>query len=100
MNLAQAVAVVSYELSLAAGAALPAPPPAEPPARHDTVEALWARLRAVLELAGYLSPQNPDRILVEWRRLLSRAEPTQREVELLLTGVKALERKLGLGGGP
>jgi tRNA/rRNA methyltransferase len=100
MNLAQAVAVVSYELSLAAGAALPAPPPAGEPARHDTVEALWSRLRAVLGLAGYLNAQNPDRILIEWRRLLTRAEPTQREVELLLTGVKSLERKLKLGGGP
>lgn len=96
MNLAQAVAVVAYELSLAAGAALPAPPPAAPPARHETVEALWARLGAILGLAGYLSPQNPERILVEWRRLLTRAEPTQREVELLLTGAKALERRMRL----
>lgn len=96
MNLAQAVAVVSYELSLAVGAALPAPPPGDPPARHDTVEALWARITALLDAAGYLNPQNPQRILVEWRRLLTRAEPTQREVELLLTGVKSLERKLRL----
>jgi len=96
MNLAQAVAVVSYELSLALGAPLPATPPAADPARHDTVEALWARLRAILGLAGYLSAQNPERILVEWRRLLTRAQPTQREVELLLAGVKALERKLRL----
>ncbi len=94
MNLAQAVAVISYELSLAMGAALPPPPPRDPPARHATVEALWARLKEVLGLAGYLSAQNPDRILVEWRRLLDRAEPTQREVELLLTGVKAVERQL------
>jgi len=103
MNLAQAVAVLSYELALAAGAALaPGPAPASGPARHATVEALWDRLRAVLGLSGYLSEQNPDRILAEWRRLLARAEPTQREVELLLTGVKAVERKLKLdeGGRP
>ncbi len=103
MNLAQAVAVLSYELALAAGAALaPGPAPGSGPARHATVEALWDRLRAVLGLSGYLSEQNPDRILAEWRRLLARAEPTQREVELLLTGVKAVERKLKLdeGGRP
>jgi tRNA/rRNA methyltransferase len=94
MNLAQAVAVVSYELALAAGAGLPAPPPGPEPARHATVEALWARLSALLGAAGYLNPQNPELILAEWRRLLGRAEPTQREVELLLAGVKALERKL------
>lgn len=94
MNLAQAVAVVSYELALAAGAALAPPPPAEPPARHATVEALWSRVSALLASAGYLNPQNPDLILAEWRRLLARAEPTQREVELLLAGAKALERQL------
>jgi len=94
MNLAQAVAVISYELALAAGAALPPPPPAEAPARHATVEALWARLAALLGAAGYLNPQNPELILAEWRRLLGRAEPTQREVELLLAAVKTLERQL------
>lgn len=99
MNLAQAVAVVSYELSLAAGAALaPVAPPGEP-ARHATVEALWARLGAVLIGAGYLNPQNPELILAEWRRLLTRAEPTQREVELLLAAAKTLERQLKLEAG-
>ncbi len=98
MNLAQAVAVVAYELALAAGAGLsPAPPSAEPP-RHATLEALWARLGALLGAAGYLNPQNPEPILAEWRRLLARAEPTQREVELLLAGVRALER--GRAGRP
>ncbi len=98
MNLAQAVAVVSYELALAAGAGLPPPPPAAGPARHATLEALWARLGALLAAAGYLNPQNPEQILAEWRRLLGRAEPTQREAELLLAGVKALERKVGGAG--
>jgi len=99
MNLAQAVAVVAYELALAAGAGLP---PAEraPPARRATVEALWARLAGLLGAAGYLNPQNPEQIMAEWRRLLDRAEPTQREVELLLAGAKALERRLGPAGGP
>jgi tRNA/rRNA methyltransferase len=109
MNLAQAVAVVSYELSLAfaaqaAGAPAAPGPMGEPaatqpargePARHATVEALWARLSALLSAAGYLNPQNPEAILAEWRHLLGRADPTQREVELLLAGAKALERKLG-----
>ena len=113
MNLAQAVAVVSYELSLAfaaraagapaasgpaagpaVGPQLPQPPRGEP-ARHATVEALWARLSTLLSAAGYLNPQNPEAILAEWRHLLGRADPTQREIELLLAGAKALERKLG-----
>jgi len=96
MNLAQAVAVVSYELALAGGAALAPGQPVEPPARHVTVEALWARLGALLGEVGYLNPQNPEQILAEWRRLLGRADPTQREVELLLAAARALERRLRL----
>lgn len=102
MNLAMASAVIAYELRLAAAeeggrAALAAPgTPAAEPARHATLEALWGRLGAVLSAAGYLNPQNPEHILDEWRRLLARAEPTQREVELLLAAARALERKLGL----
>jgi tRNA/rRNA methyltransferase len=107
MNLAQAVAVVAYELAAGAppeaGGAGPGAgklPPGAPrargdePARHATVEALWARLRALLSGAGFLNPQNPEHILADFRRLLARAEPTQREVELLVGAARALEREL------
>ncbi len=50
------------------------------------LEALWDRLRTLLGAAGYLNPQNPEHILADWRRLLARAEPTQREVELVARG--------------
>jgi tRNA/rRNA methyltransferase len=63
------------------------------------VEALWERLSVVLAESGYLNPQNPEHILADWRRLLARAEPTQREIELLLAAARALERRLKLGGG-
>ncbi|HEY6104684.1 MAG TPA: TrmH family RNA methyltransferase [Anaeromyxobacteraceae bacterium] len=102
MNLAQAAAVLCYELALARAARAGRPAAGEAgrgePARHATVEGLWGRLAALLGLAGYLNPQNPGHILREWRRLLARAEPTQREVELLAAAVRALERSL-LGGG-
>lgn len=93
MNLAQAAAVVAWEIASAAGAA-PTAAPAEPAARHETLEAFWERARGVLAAAGYLNPQNPDAILAELRRLLSRAEPTQREAELCVAAVRALERIL------
>jgi tRNA/rRNA methyltransferase len=91
MNLGQAVAVIAYEVGRA--------PPAEPgperePARLATVEALWERLQALLARAGYLNPQNPEHVLADWRRLLARAEPTQREIELLVAAVRSLERLL------
>jgi tRNA/rRNA methyltransferase len=108
MNLAQSVAVVCYELACAAGAGqgsgwagndgAGSDRAAAGPARHATLEALWAQLTALLGASGYLNPQNPEHILAEWRRLLTRAEPTQREVELLLAAVRTLERQLGAGG--
>jgi tRNA/rRNA methyltransferase len=94
MNLAQAVAVVAYELAQASRSGAPAAPSPGELARHATVEALWERLREVLGRVGYLNPENPDHILCEWRRLLDRAEPTQREVELLVAAARALERAL------
>jgi tRNA/rRNA methyltransferase len=96
MNLAQAVAVVAYEVGQVQLVDGPSAAPEEP-ARHRTVEALWERLGALLGAAGYLNPQNPEHILSDWRRLLARAEPTQREVELLVAAVRALERRLGRG---
>jgi len=98
MNLAQAAAVLSYEVAIASGAEV-APPPAAEPARHRTVEALWEELRVLLAASGYLNPQNPDAILAEWRRVLARADPTQREVELLLAAARALGRRLRTGDG-
>ncbi|MEI6226236.1 MAG: RNA methyltransferase [Deltaproteobacteria bacterium] len=96
MNLAQAAAVLAYEIALGRGAGIPRPPPAEQ-ARHETVEAFWRRARALLSTVGYLNPQNPDAILAEWRVLLARAEPTQREAELLAAAARSLERVLGAG---
>jgi tRNA/rRNA methyltransferase len=91
MNLAQAVAIVAYELGTARAAPLQAPPGREP-ARGETTEALWDRLRELLGRTGYLNRQNPDHILGDWRRLLARAEPTQREVELLVAAVRSVDR--------
>jgi tRNA/rRNA methyltransferase len=54
-------------------------------------------VRTLLGRAGYLNPQNPEYILAELRLLLARAEPTQREAELCVAAVRALERKLGGG---
>lgn len=95
MNLAQAVAVVAWELA-GAPEVLPREPSPDP-ARHATVEALWGRLQVLLDAAGFTNPQNPEHILADFRRLLARAEPSQREVELLLAAARALERQLRLG---
>ena len=93
MNLAQAAAVLAYEVSLASGVALPEAPEG-PPARQETIEALWDRVRELLTRAGYLNPQNPEHILADWRRVLARAEPTQRETELLVAAARSVLRLL------
>ena len=92
MNLAQAVAVVGWEIA-GAPEVVPAEPPPEP-ARHATVEALWDRLAALLAATGFTNPQNPDHILADLRRLLARADPSQREVELLVAAIRSVERLL------
>ncbi|HET7753204.1 MAG TPA: TrmH family RNA methyltransferase [Anaeromyxobacteraceae bacterium] len=93
MNLAQAAAVLVYEVSLASAATLPGVP-GEPPARQETVEALWDRVRELFARSNYLNPQNPEHILADWRRLLARAEPTQRETELLVAAARSVLRLL------
>jgi tRNA (cytidine32/uridine32-2'-O)-methyltransferase len=88
LNLAQAVLLLAYELrlaSLAGGAATPATDP-EPRASAGEVEQAVGELRAGLVEIGYLDTQNPDRILAELRGLVTRAQPTPREV-LLLRGL-------------
>jgi tRNA/rRNA methyltransferase len=58
------------------------------------MEAIWDRARALLAAVGYLNPQSPELVLAELRRVLARAEPTQREAELIAAAVRALERAL------
>jgi TrmH family RNA methyltransferase len=82
LNLAQAVLVVAYEMSLAR-ASHPAPEDAEPPATAGELEGALADLRDGLLGIGYLNPANPDGILAELRALLVRARPRPREVVLL-----------------
>lgn len=93
MNLAQAVAVFGYELFLRSLEA-PAEAPPRPRAPAEALERLYARMREVLLGAGFLSPQNPELILSELKRLLERGEPTPREAELWLAAFKQLERAM------
>ena len=85
LNLAQAVLVVAYELRLAAlgeDATGPGPAAVER-ATAGEVESALDDLRGALLGIGYLSPDNPDKILAEWRALFARSGLSPREVSLL-----------------
>jgi tRNA/rRNA methyltransferase len=92
LNLAQAAMVFGYEILKARGAALPKEGPRPPPATEEMLQLLRGRARALLLSAGFLNPQQPDRVLDELLSLLRRAHATRREVELLLAAVAQLER--------
>lgn len=97
LNLAQAVLLLAYELRLAhlaptgpgtwTRARLPRAPAGE-------LEAALAELRAALLEIGYLDPSSPDRVLTELRRMVARARPTTREVNLL----RGLARQMAWAG--
>ncbi len=84
MNLAQAVLLLAYELRLASLASVSRPSLGTPaPVAAGELERALAQIQAALLEIGYLHPEHPERILTELRRLLARAAPTDRELNLL-----------------
>src|SRR6185369_15838312 len=85
LNLAQAVLVVAYELRMAAleEGAPAGGAGAEERATVGEVESGLDDLRQALLGIGYLSRDNPEPILSEWRAPFARAGMTPREVTLL-----------------
>ena len=57
--------------------------------------------RALLDV-GFLNVQQPDKVMGELRRLLVRAEPTRREVDMLTAAARQVQRVIvpvhGRGG--
>lgn len=92
MNLAQAVCVVSYELSQFA----PAPAPRELP-DAATVERIHQKARALLLEIGFLQENNPSRIYDDLRALLARAELDVREATIIQGILRQLEWALRRG---
>ena len=93
LNLAQAVLLFGWEILKARGhAPLPVAPLAAPPDER-VLALLRERAQALLLSAGFLNPQQPDMVLDELVQLLRRAQPSRREVELLLAAVSQLARR-------
>jgi tRNA/rRNA methyltransferase len=83
LNLAQAVAICSYELRRMwlRRNELPAPIPA--PASFAAQDRMFAHLRSALEEIHFLYGANADSLMHALRHLISRAQPSAMEVDIL-----------------
>jgi len=97
LNLAQAVLLYAWELYQASGEAPvlarpDVPEAGEAPAPLLLLNQLRARARTLFVANGFLNTQQPDKTLDELMRMLQRAQPSQREAELMLAALSQLER--------
>lgn len=99
LNLAAAVQVACYELALAAAAWRAPQRPPRARATGADLEALHARLRAMLVASGFLDPREPGRAEERLRRLAARLDLEKEEVAILHGMLDALARK-GAGSAP
>jgi tRNA/rRNA methyltransferase len=82
LNLAAAVQVIGYELNVATQSFLPSTPEVHP-APHEQVEGFFAHMEKTLFEIGFLTTQNPARLMQRLRRLYARAGLEQEEVNIL-----------------
>ena len=89
LNLAAAVQVMAYELSVAASHLLPQTAgfasnvTKAHPAPHEQLEGLYAHLEKTLFEIGFFTTQNPARLMQRLRRLYARARLEEEEVNML-----------------
>lgn len=87
LNLSHAVAICLYETFVAMiGRDEAAPPPRRrsEPADLALMDRLMAKLQHALSTIGYLNPDNPDHLMFPIRNILSRAELTRAEAQILI----------------
>ena len=80
LNVAQAAIICLYELYLAA--LIPAQSSAIQRAPAEDVERLFDRMRAVLLKIGFLDAENPEHMLLAFRRILGRAGLEDKDVRI------------------
>jgi len=82
LNIAAAVQVMVYELSVAAQSYLPAVQESHP-APHEQMEGFFAHMEKTLFEIGFLTTQNPARMMQRLRRLYARARLEPEEINIL-----------------
>jgi len=88
LNLAQAVMVCCYEIFLAAGSARE---PAPVLASAERAELMFQKLQAAFLSIGFLHADNPDHVMLAFRRMLGRAQLEEHDVRILLGLARQIE---------
>jgi tRNA/rRNA methyltransferase len=87
LNLAQSVMVTAYEcrLALTDGAVASASRrfDDDPPADVARLDGLFGHMERALVASGFLDPEAPRRLMPRLRRLLARARPSDKEIDIL-----------------
>ena len=87
LNLAMAVQIVAYELRmLTLEEQLPASAQAEwdaPPATQENLQRYYSHLETTLTEIGFLDPAAPRQLMARLRRLYSRIQPDEMELNIL-----------------
>jgi len=95
LNLAQAVQIVSWEIRKATGAQVRRLPPESAPASGAQMAHLRAHLEAVLPQLGFQDERNVANLVTRIERLLARAVPDEKEVQILRGVLTAVQRAMG-----
>lgn len=99
LNLAQAVQIVTWELRMAAGAEPRRLAAEAPPATAEQVANLHAHLAVVLPQIGFIGERNIANLGFRLERLLARAVPDEKEVQILRGLLTAVQRSIARGEG-
>ena len=83
LNVAQAVQLAAYELSMAGGLHALPDQPARLAATGAELEALFAHLEQHLITTQFMDPDKPKRLMLRLRRLFGRAQLEREEVAIL-----------------
>src|SRR5215471_17282323 len=95
LNVAQAAVICLYELYLAA--ATPVQNSEIHRTRAEDIERLFDRMRAVLLKIGFLDSENPEHMLLAFRRILGRAGLEDKDVRIFTGLFRQIEWYIGQG---
>lgn len=96
LNVASAIQVLCYEIfqrQAAAPTTVRSPETNDLPVPHAELEGYFEHLESILQMTGYLDPQQPGMIMQRLRRLYLRSEVTRNEINILRGMLSAIEKQ-------